>query len=412
MAGLAYHTTDTSIVSGAISDRISKAEDEYLYAVKDNIGDEPKVLPSVMAEYGFDGCETINLRTVKDENGKALYDDNHLIQFDMGYKDISQYSEGKTDTNLLAVFVRGTHGTEEWYSNFDIGNTDDWVKDTEWETKANHMGFDIAATRAKKEIDKYLADKLLNKDNTVIWLTGHSRGAAVSGIIATYLIADGYKVFSYNFATPNQVETSEKKDVAVSGVFNIVNNDDLIPKLPLNNPWNFYKYGYTIPINFTKNMENKWHNRVTCWYNQASQYTLDSVIDAFSKISPTRNACYCLMYNEDGSVDSTMVKSYNIFEYLKAWKYYSNLPEHIKLTYEYTHNDGFLYVTQKPIYFMQILAGVSAGDSYYGLMEFMFGFYYAEKYELAAGEMIEMNFAGIKNPHFIDTYIIICEEQY
>ena len=406
MAGLAYHTT--AVEDGAISDRVSDYKKEYCYAVKDKKGNDPQILTDVMKEYEFDNAETINLRTTEDDNGK-LYNDNHLIQFDIGHKDISQYSKGKEAKNLLAVFVRGTHGTEEWYSNFDIGNTDEWTNGTDWKTKENHMGFDIAAVRAKKEIDKYLSANGLNKNNTVIWLAGHSRGAAVSGIIATYLIADGYKVFAYNFATPNQVETTDRQNIDVTGVFNIINKDDLIPNLPLKDKWNFNKYGNNTTLEFTSAMENKWHSRVTIWYNQASQFTLNSVITAFSEISPTRNDCYNFAYDEDGNINQNMVKSYDIIQYLKAWKYYSMLPDHIKETFEYEHKNGYFYVYQKPIYFMQILAGVSANEEYYNLADFILGFYYAEKYQLAAGGMIEMNFAGIKNPHFIDAYIILCE---
>ena len=408
MAGLAYHTT--AVGSDVVTDRVSNYKKEYCYAVKDQKGASPKILKEVMEEYGFDDTDTINLRNCEDDNGNK-YNDNHLIQFDIGHKDISQYSSGNNvpKTNLLAVFVRGTHGTEEWYSNFDIGNTDEWTNGTDWKTKENHMGFDIAAVRAKKEIDTYLSSHDLNKDNTVIWLAGHSRGAAVSGIIATYLIADGYKVFAYNFATPNQVETTDRQNIDVTGVFNIINKDDLIPNLPLKDKWNFNKYGNNTTLEFTSAMENKWHSRVTIWYNQASQYTLNSVITAFSEISPTRNDCYNFAYDEDGNISQNMVKSYDIIQYLKAWKYYSKLPDHIKETFEYEHKNGYFYVYQKPIYFMQILAGVSASEEYYNLADFILGFCYAEKYQLAAGGMIEMNFAGIKNPHFIDAYIILCE---
>lgn len=109
-----------------------------------------------MGEYGFENCKTINLRNCKDDIGN-YYNDNHYIQFDIGHKDISDYAPANdtNKTNLLAIFVRGTHGTEEWYSNFDIGNTDEWQEGTDWNTKENHMGFDMAAYRALKEVYIY-----------------------------------------------------------------------------------------------------------------------------------------------------------------------------------------------------------------------------------------------------------------
>lgn len=360
-----------------------------------------------MEEYGFDDTDTINLRNCENDNGNK-YNDNHLIQFDIGHKDISQYSSGNNvpKTNLLAVFVRGTHGTEEWYSNFDIGNTDEWHNGTDWRTKENHMGFDIAAVRAKKEIDTYLSSHDLNKDNTVIWLAGHSRGAAVSGIIATYLIADGYKVFAYNFATPNQVETYNKSDIVTPGVFNLVNTDDLIPQLPLKNTWNFYKYGYTIPMNFSPNMERVWHTRVSFWYNQTSQYMIDSVLQSFSNMCSERNKCYYFDEN-----DNSMIKKYDIIDYLPAYNFYNNLPPHIKETIEISYEDGFFIVKQKPIYFMQVLAGVAAEDKHFNKYTFgLLQFYNAPKYNDANISMTVISMLGMKNPHFVDSYIILCEK--
>lgn len=405
MAGLAYHTT--AVGSDVVTDRVSNYKKEYCYAVKDQKGASPKILKEVMEEYGFDDTDTINLRNCENDNGNK-YNDNHLIQFDIGHKDISQYSSGNNvpKTNLLAVFVRGTHGTEEWYSNFDIGNTDEWHNGTDWRTKENHMGFDIAAVRAKKEIDTYLSSHDLNKDNTVIWLAGHSRGAAVSGIIATYLIADGYKVFAYNFATPNQVETYNKSDIVTPGVFNLVNTDDLIPQLPLKNTWNFYKYGYTIPMNFSPNMERVWHTRVSFWYNQTSQYMIDSVLQSFSNMCSERNKCYYFDEN-----DNSMIKKYDIIDYLPAYNFYNNLPPHIKETIEISYEDGFFIVKQKPIYFMQVLAGVAAEDKHFNKYTFgLLQFYNAPKYNDANISMTVISMLGMKNPHFVDSYIILCEK--
>lgn len=405
MAGLAYHTT--AVGSDVVTDRVSNYKKEYCYAVKDQKCASPKILKEVMEEYGFDDTDTINLRNFEDDNGNK-YNDNHLIQFDIGHKDISQYSSGNNvpKTNLLAVFVRGTHGTEEWYSNFDIGNTDEWHNGTDWRTKENHMGFDIAAVRAKKEIDTYLSSHDLNKDNTVIWLAGHSRGAAVSGIIATYLIADGYKVFAYNFATPNQVETYTKSDIVTPGVFNLVNTDDLIPQLPLKNTWNFYKYGYTIPMNFSPNMERVWHTRVSFWYNQTSQYMIDSVLQSFSNMCSERNKCYYFDEN-----DNSMIKKYDIIDYLPAYNFYNNLPPHIKETIEISYEDGFFIVKQKPIYFMQVLAGVAAEDKHFNKYTFgLLQFYNAPKYNDANISMTVISMLGMKNPHFVDSYIILCEK--
>ena len=399
-AGLAYHTT---YVSGPflnddkpVLDTVSKTDDEYYYAMEYSNG-EKLTLPEVMELYGFEkeSIETINLRNCRNDNDN-YYNDNHYIQFDIGKKDISQYDSksdnGTAPQNVVGIFVRGTHGTEEWYSNFDIGNTDEWTNGTDWETKENHMGFDIAAVRAKKEIDKYLSAKDLNKDNTVIWLAGHSRGAAVSGIIATYLIADGYTVYGYNFATPNQVEvadSSEVRYVNCPGVFNIINTDDLVPCLPLEG-WNFVKYGENIYYkSLSLNQIKEWAKKDIyavdniiydidlkhAEYDNAPK-ALEFTLDSFNKICNKRNDCfspsegdeYILYVNDE-------LKS--ILEEVDPQLKYFSLKNDKKGEYIY----------QRPIVFMQILAGVAASDGHFNSILFGFGCYTADHFDGDARSM-------------------------
>lgn len=265
-------------------------------------------------------------------------------------------------------------------------------------TDNDNYSFDINPYPYQQEIlDSLQAERKIR---------GHSRGAAVSGIIATYLIADGYKVFAYNFATPNQVETYNKSDIVTPGVFNLVNTDDLIPQLPLKNTWNFYKYGYTIPMNFSPNMERVWHTRVSFWYNQTSQYMIDSVLQSFSNMCSERNKCYYFDEN-----DNSMIKKYDIIDYLPAYNFYNNRPPHIKETIEISYEDGFFIVKQKPIYFMQVLAGVAAEDKHFNKYTFgLLQFYNAPKYNDANISMTVISMLGMKNPHFVDSYIILCEK--
>jgi hypothetical protein len=294
-AGLAYHTTIDSDLK--VSDRVSDEVNEYYYAMNLNNLKQSE-LPEIMKEYGFENVETINLR--------EKYADNDLIQFDIGTHDMTEYTpEDYADkkTNLLSVFVRGTHGTEEWMSNFDIGNTDDWYPNNDWKTRANHKGFDVAATRSLKEIHDYMNENSINKDNTIIWLTGHSRGGSVAGILATYLIDEGFTVYDYNFAPPNQVETGSvyintKSPESYNGIFNIVNADDLVPELPLT-AWGFTKYGEIRPaMSLNPGDEDKWSDRnIKSIDDNNSKYKtsplfLAETINAFEKVSSTRNGCY------------------------------------------------------------------------------------------------------------------------
>lgn len=415
MAGLAYHTT--AVEDGAISDRVSNFANEYCYAVKNHIGDNPKILTNVLDEYDFENCYTINLRNCKDDNGN-YYNDNHYIQFDIGHRNISEYAptNSTNKNNLLAIFVRGTHGTEEWYSNFDIGDTDEWQEGTDWNTKANHMGFDMAATRAKKEIVKYLNTYGLNKENTVIWLAGHYRGAAVSGIIATYLISDGYTVYGYNFATPNQVEvadSSEVEYVECSGIFNIINADDLVPCLSLED-WNFAKYGEIKMHNGLNNQQRKiWsvkgiHSElldfdIGATYDD-SPFFLNTTLKSFYQVSYSRNECYHIDMTDERYLLYINVDSDDFFDYFPEWKKYYG---------DYYRNGPDKYVRQKPILFMQMLAGLASGDMRFSTLKkikFIFGDYTINLFDSAAWNMGCFSIkSGMMNPHYVDSYIILCE---
>lgn len=420
-AGLAYHTSEDMTGTFAfdnkpVSDHISKADEEYYYAMQYSDKYNMQILTSVMELYGFENIQTVNLRKCKDDSGK-YYNDNHFIQFDIGKKDLTAYTDDKseTKTNLVGIFVRGTHGTEEWYSNFDIGNTDEWTEGTDWKTKANHMGFDMAAVRAKKEIDKYLAYNNLNKNNTVIWLTGHSRGAAVSGIIAAYLIADGYTVYAYNFATPNQVEVADSSEIEYikyPGVFNVINKDDLVPYLPLDT-WNFVKYGEPIYYDsLSQHQRNIWTKKgiraVNTWWQDIdgfydtyddSPYFLNQTLNAFANICNKRNECYSLIEGDEYKLYvNDEYKS--VLGYIDPWvKYYS-----------LENDEKGEYIYQAPIVFMQILAGVAASDTHFNSIKFASGSYTSEHFDKAAFDMASFSLkSGMMNPHYVDGYIILCE---
>jgi hypothetical protein len=421
-SGLAYHTKDESTYK--VSDRVSNEEKEYYYAMSENGSDQYLNLPKAMEYYGFEKVETINLR--------EKYADNDLIQFDIGKHDIREYAPENytgTKTKLLSIFVRGTHGTEEWMSNFDIGNTDDWTGNNDWQTKANHKGFDVAASRSLKEIHDYMTKYNINSDNTIIWLAGHSRGGAVSGILASYLNNEGYTVYSYNFAPPNQVEYHGESDPnyngrispnSYKGIFNIVNADDLVPQLPLTS-WEFTKYGETRPaLKFSGEKVEEWltkgidtdslNDNKTYQLSNLNDFTVAATVEAFNKINDTRNGCYINDGNEEKELG--LYKQNNIYTLTEE---YPILDDFYDLN-DFVHKEELNYLAQekimlhqKPILFMQILSIAAAGDSKVQI-RFFLGDYSSTYYENAGTKMLGFSInSGMMNPHFVDAYIILCE---
>ena len=187
----------------------------------------------------------------------------------MGYRNIvtKNYSsseiKGKTDSvaysvaekkistnnktyNAIVVVVRGTPGSyEEWKSNFNIGYGD------------YHKGFKTAADEVIAFVESYVSGKGYNKDSTKIWITGHSRGAAVANIVAEKLTLDGAvatanNIYGYTFATP---ATSLSADTSLKNIINYCNNDDIISCVPLEK-WGFKRAGVTVKFNMNNASKN------------------------------------------------------------------------------------------------------------------------------------------------------------
>jgi len=164
---------------------------------------------------------------------------DHKSGYTFAYKKINL--NGK-DTYLIAIVVRGTC-EGEWYSNFNMAYQG---KDYD---ESVHAGFRMSATDLEKELDKYIKSiPDINRNNTKIFITGHSRGAAVANLVAGELSRDQQyttkdNIFAYTFATPNHTQGPL---TYYDNIYNIVNDEDFVPYMPLSTgQWNYKKYGIT-----------------------------------------------------------------------------------------------------------------------------------------------------------------------
>jgi len=229
-------------------------------------------IDDVLENHGFDNVITYNLRDYSQ--------DNHNIQFYLGHQLIDERINIGGDQikisekELVPLIIRGIYGREEWYSNFDIGNTDDIDYYSDWTEADHHKGFDIAANRVVDIfIEDYANNYSLDDENSIIWITGHSRGAAVSNLVAKKLIDKGYTVFSYTFATPNTTTDKSSSSNDYSSIFNILNQDDFVRYVPMAK-WDFVRYGIDFDIDVTKTMEKELRNILADGhYNQDAQDT-------------------------------------------------------------------------------------------------------------------------------------------
>lgn len=135
---------------------------------------------------------------------------------------------------LIAVAVRGAGYEKEWASNFKIGSS------------GEHVGFREAKEKVLSFLDTY-TDCYLNDfitKNSVsgsvkIWITGYSRAAATSNLVAAeidrghtfanHLIGKD-NMFAYTFETPaGAIEQNDPKNSRYNNIFNIINPADPVP---------------------------------------------------------------------------------------------------------------------------------------------------------------------------------------
>ena len=158
---------------------------------------------------------------------------NDVVAFTVAYCDVTYQGEAY---RLYCVPIRGTGANSEWYSNFNIGASGD------------HEGFYKAAKEVYGKITFELINDSYDPEHSIVWLTGHSRGAAVSNIVAGMLNEASAcclpeHIFAYTFACPSV----SKNSVAYENIYNFNNPGDMITAVPLEE-WGYDRNGTTVEL--------------------------------------------------------------------------------------------------------------------------------------------------------------------
>ena len=174
----------------------------------------------------------------------TTYDDNDFVGYTIGYKVIEDY-------NVYIVAVRGTPKSEEWISDFHLG-------DGEY-----HYGFYNAANEILDTLSQYVTGT-----NNIFLCTGHSRGAAVANIVAGEITtrikwASPDHVFGYNFACP---AVKLYADTSLTNIRNYLAPGDVIPELPLKD-WGYNRYGETTILSTESEVYRNFLSRFRAEYN-------------------------------------------------------------------------------------------------------------------------------------------------
>lgn len=160
-----------------------------------------------------------------DENGNAYAIAQKVVKF------------GDDEVTLISVIARGTT-SEEWIGNFNIGTGD------------KHESFDIASNMVLDALNDYVTD-YCNTEKIKIFITGHSRGAAVANALAAKLNMAGEcgsrtitknDVFAYTYACPTVTMSEDAHSEDFNNIFNIVLPNDIVGCIPFT-PWGYSRYG-------------------------------------------------------------------------------------------------------------------------------------------------------------------------
>lgn len=387
------------------------------------------------------------------------YHDDDISEMTIGNKKVTYNGEEK---ELIFVSIRGTDSTiEEWSSNFDVGsNTDAYISTLSqaeqegWINRNNHKGFDVTANRIYKEIENYVNSEVDGDTKPVIFIVGHSRGAAIANILGTmYENDDEYIPFTYCYATPNTTTDTNYRQYKT--IFNVVNEDDLVPCLPLNS-WDFHRYGTTYSVSVKETYEktilissarNSWEEMFGEDYNYNNN--LKSTIKSLDGIANDRDELYIypdssdIIYRYSNIICDDIDKEVS----KRIEKYGSRIGKYCEVSAEskYKPINGTLepevetfdiVVKQSPAFLMMVIADMASSkcrddisrevveyskkgvneDTLFGINV---GFYVAEKYYdakikfcLSAADSASplantLNIGGMVNAHMPATYYFI-----
>lgn len=147
--------------------------------------------------------------------GKATDDASHTCAYTVGTGTVSR--NGKT-VDAVIITIRGTDGGE-WYSNFDIVPSRN-------ENPEYAENFLLAAQNVLEGAAPYIGER----ENPVVIVCGHSRGAAAANLLGVLLKdkVGNANLFVYTFATPNTI--FDRGDYPY--IFNYINPADIVTTLP------------------------------------------------------------------------------------------------------------------------------------------------------------------------------------
>lgn len=204
------------------------------------------------------GFQEKNIQFNYDLDYKSSVWGNNQCAFSFAYKQIDS-SKGKR--NLIFIIIRGTPlSADEWISNINVSD--------KLKTKNEyHEGFLTAAKQVESSFISFLLKNKLDIEDCFLFITGHSRGAAVANILSERLLElelfNPKNIYTYTFACPNVTTRTDCQDEKFSFIWNIINGEDIVPFMPPSDgQWNYDKFGNTKVFVNMWNSKNDFKNEV------------------------------------------------------------------------------------------------------------------------------------------------------
>ena len=200
----------------------------------------PAYAEHAFAELGFEEVSTTSYRYRSEVLDEILgvVDGTDVVAYTLATRHVRSSATGE-ERLLTVVVVRGSYGSE-WLSNARIESAEDEAGD------GDHLGFTLAAEEIVADLEERAAQEDPGVERSYLFC-GHSRGAAVANLLASYVdavgaLATAEDVRAYTFATPNCTSSADARDAAYGNIFNVLNPSDLVPRLPLSS-WGYERYG-------------------------------------------------------------------------------------------------------------------------------------------------------------------------
>lgn len=200
----------------------------------------------IFAEVSYVDTTKENNALVQNYKALGFTDENIYLHYGIDYQnehgnDQSAFSFAYKD-EVMFIVIRGTPlSANEWISNLNISDATN-------SESIFHEGFKVATEIVFPHFREFIKKHKINTQKTKFLITGHSRGAAIANLFSAYLSGesdfDTKNIFAYTFATPNVTISENASDAKFGYIWNIENEEDLVPFIPPErNEWKFKKFG-------------------------------------------------------------------------------------------------------------------------------------------------------------------------